>query len=157
MLRHLHDAIHTPALEFQAHPIDFGLGELLEPAKNARNQSVPLGHVTAGASFRGADPGGVVFGQDYGPADVEVIVVDGTVNEVHFRWGGKVVWDAFQQHLQGDALLIAVGEWEDALVAECMARAELNVAVKTKAEEVFRVSVNPAGLPGEPRLTPALV
>ena len=157
VLQQLHDAVHTPALQFEAQPVDFGLEDLLPAGDIAPERIVPLGYITPGGGFSGADPRAAVYGQVHGPADVEVVVVGGIPSRVRFQWEEEPVWDAAQQHLEGDLLLESVDNWRDALVAECRARGELNSEVKARAEEIFGAPVTETSPLGEARLTLALV
>lgn len=154
MLQRLHDAVHIPALEFEAQPINFGL----EPAAGtAQERIVPLGYITPGGGFTAADPMAAVYGRAHGLADVVVIVLGGKPTRVRFRWEEDPVWDAAQQHLIGDPLLESVERWREALVAEFRARGELNTEVEARAEEVFGAPVTETSPLGEARLTLALV
>ena len=157
MIQRLHDAVHTPALKFEAQPIDFGLEGILPAADTAQERIVPLGYITPSGGFMGADPLAAVYGHAQGPGDVEVVLVRGIPTRIGFQWEEDPVWDAVQQHLNGDTLLDTVAEWQEDLVVEFRARGDLNTEVQAKAEEIFGAPVTKTSLPEEARLTPALV
>ena len=157
LLRWLHEAIHTPPIEFCADHFDFGLESLLPTDDPVQNRDVPLGYMTPNHGFSQPDPLKAVYGQAQGPAAVEVVIVAGSPSKVRFHREEQVLWQAVQQHLKDDSSWDALEDWGQALLAECKARSELNAAVMVKAEELFKAPVTLVSSAGEARLTPELI
>lgn len=143
LLVHLRQAVRTPELTFMEETyLDYGLEDLWEPLDLAQHRQVGFGPAfsTPGGA-QGNEPPRYGPGTESAPA-IQVVRDASGPQEVLLAAEDSRLWRGLREHLGKDSLWRRVSDWKKALLEELKGRAQLNRAVRAKAEEVFGLPVN---------------
>lgn len=149
LLKDLKESINVPELDyFEPVGLDFGIEDLWSPSDLARNRDNLLPHRP------------VVTDRNNGPQTAPVYLVIRDMNgpqEIQSIPETSRLWRALKEHIRQDRLWRNEGAWRKALLDELQRRADLNRAIREKAEEIFGLSVGLRGGSQEPWLAPAVI
>lgn len=143
LLVHLRQAVHTPELTFVDQTyLDYGLEDLWDPLDLAQHRKVGFGPAF---SMPGAAQGNEPPRYGPGPESARAIQVVRDASgpqEVLLAAEDSRLWRGLREHLGKDPLWRHISDWKKALLEELQGRAELNRAVRAKAEQVFGLTVS---------------
>ena len=150
LLKDLKDSVYVPELAYvEIVGLDFGLEDLWEPSDLARNRERIL-RPRPSTVENGPD-------DDESAASVKVIRDVNGPQDVQLTSESSRLGRALKEHIRQDPLWRHVATWRNALMEEFQRRAELNRAIRKKAEEVFGLAVSWRREPQEPCLSPGTI